>query len=45
MIGLLMILVLAGLVGWGIYLYQRVNKLDRLIARHHGPPSEGDDAS
>lgn len=44
MIGIFMILVIAGLIVWGIFLYRKVDKLDQVIAKHLGAPSEtGDD--
>jgi len=38
------LLVLVGLIAWGIYLYLKVNEIDRKITRYHSmPPDAVDD--
>ncbi len=43
MIGFLGTLALAGLFAWGLYLYYKVEQLNRKIAQHHRSPLKMDD--
>ncbi len=45
MLGLIAVLVFAGLVAWGIYLYYKINQLDKIIVKHHDSSSKLDNVS